>query len=176
MICELEAKIFTVEQSDFEQLALEVFQFQYNNNAIYQQYVNALSIVGPAIRSIESIPFLPIQFFKTQEIKTTAFEPQAVFESSGTTQTINSRHYVKDLNMYRRSFMQAWELFYGPVQDWCIIGLLPAYLERQNSSLVVMADELIKRSGHTYSGFYLYEHEKLAQVLQHSKNRARKPC
>ena len=174
MICELEAKIFTVEQADFEQLALEVFQFQYNNNAIYQQYVNALSIVGPAIRSIKSIPFLPIQFFKTQEIKTTAFEPQAVFESSGTTQTTNSRHYVKDLNMYRRSFMQAWELFYGPVQDWCIIGLLPAYLERQNSSLVVMADELIRRSGHIYSGFYLYEHEKLAQVLQQLEKQGQK--
>lgn len=174
MICELEDKIFTVERPDFEQLALEVFQFQYNNNAIYQQYVNALSIVGPAIKSIDRIPFLPIQFFKTQEVKTTAFEPQAVFESSGTTQTINSRHYVKDLNMYRRSFMQAWELFYGPVQDWCIIGLLPAYLERQNSSLVVMADELIRRSGHTYSGFYLYEHEKLAQVLQQLEKQGQK--
>lgn len=166
MICELEDKIFTVEPADFEHLALEIFQFQYNNNAIYQQYVNALSIVGPAIHSIDQIPFLPIQFFKTQEIKTTSFEPQVTFESSGTTQTVNSRHYVKDLNIYRRSFLQAWEQFYGPVQDWCIIGLLPAYLERQNSSLVVMVDELIKMSGHAYSGFYLYEHEKLAQVLQ----------
>jgi len=174
MICELEGKIFTVEHPDFEQLALEIFQFQYNNNAIYQQYVNALSIVGPTVRSIDSIPFLPIQFFKTQQVKTTAFEPQAVFESSGTTQTINSRHYVKDLNMYRRSFLLAWELFYGPVHDWCIIGLLPAYLERQNSSLVVMADELIRRSGHTYSGFYLYDHEKLAQVLQQLEKQGQK--
>src|SRR5688572_19725230 len=133
MICEIEDKIFTVETADFEQLALEVFKFQYNNNAIYQQYVNALSIVGSNVRSVDQIPFLPIRFFKTADIKTTVFEPEAVFESSGTTQTVNSRHYVKDINIYRRSFLRAWEQFYGPVQDWCVIGLLPAYLERQNS-------------------------------------------
>src|SRR6266487_1656752 len=106
MICELDDKIFSVEQPDFEELALEVFQFQYNNNAIYQHYVKALSIVGPHVKSVNQIPFLPIQFFKSQVIKTTDFEPQAVFESSGTTQTVNSRHYVKDLHMYRRSFLQ----------------------------------------------------------------------
>jgi len=166
MICEIEDKIFTVEPADFEQLALEIFQFQYNNNAIYQHYVNALSIVGSNVRSVAQIPFLPIRFFKTVDIKSTQFEPEAVFESSGTTQTINSRHYVKDLNIYRRSFLKAWEQFYGPVEDWCVIGLLPAYLERQNSSLVVMVNEMIKLSRHADSGFYLYEHDKLAQVLQ----------
>ncbi len=174
MICEIEDKIFTVETADFEQLALEVFQFQYNNNAIYQQYVNALSIVGSNVRSVEQIPFLPIRFFKTTEIKTTLFEPEAVFESSGTTQTVNSRHYVKDINIYRRSFLQAWERFYGPVQDWCVIGLLPAYLERQNSSLVVMVNEMIKLSQHAHSGFYLYEHEKLASVLQELEKQGQK--
>ncbi|OQP63633.1 LuxE/PaaK family acyltransferase [Niastella populi] len=166
MICEIEDKIFTVEPADFEQLALEVFQFQYNNNAIYQQYVNALSIVGSNVRSIDQIPFLPIRFFKTAAIKTTVFEPEAVFESSGTTQTVNSRHYVKDLNLYRQSFLKAWSMFYGPVEDWCIIGLLPAYLERANSSLVVMVNDMIKLSPHPHSGFYLYEHDKLARVLQ----------
>jgi hypothetical protein len=174
MICEIEDKIFTVETADFEQLALEVFQFQYNNNAIYQQYVHALSIVGSNVRSVEQIPFLPIRFFKTTEIKTTLFEPEAVFESSGTTQTVNSRHYVKDINIYRRSFLQAWERFYGPVQDWCVIGLLPAYLERQNSSLVVMVNEMIKLSQHAHSGFYLYEHEKLASVLQELEKQGQK--
>jgi hypothetical protein len=117
---------------------------------------------------------LPIQFFKTRDIKTTEFEPQAVFESSGTTQTVNSRHYVKDINIYRRSFSMAWEQFYGPVQEWCVIGLLPAYLERQHSSLVVMVDEMIKQSAHPQSGFYLYEHEKLAQVLQQLEKKGQK--
>lgn len=174
MICEIEDKIFTVEPADFERLALEVFQFQYNNNAIYQHYVNALSIVGSNVRSIEQIPFLPIRFFKTTDIKTTVFEPEAVFESSGTTQTVNSRHYVKDLNLYRNSFLTAWKQFYGPVQDWCVIGLLPAYLERQNSSLVVMVNDMIKLSGHSHSGFYLYEHDKLAQVLQELEKQGQK--
>jgi hypothetical protein len=174
MICEIEDKIFTVEPSDFEQLALEVFQFQYNNNAIYQHYVNALSIVGSNVRSVDQIPFLPIRFFKTTDIKSTVFEPEAVFESSGTTQTVNSRHYVKDINIYRRSFLQAWEQFYGPVQNWCVIGLLPAYLERQNSSLVVMVNEMIKLSQHAHSGFYLYEHEKLAHVLQELEKQGQK--
>jgi hypothetical protein len=174
MICEIEDKIFTLEPVDFEQLALEVFQFQYNNNAIYQHYVNALSIVGSNVRSIDQIPFLPIRFFKTADIKTTNFEPEAVFESSGTTQTINSRHYVKDLSIYHRSFLQAWTQFYGPVQEWCVIGLLPAYLERQHSSLVVMVNEMIKLSGHAQSGFYLYEHEKLASVLQELERQGQK--
>ncbi len=174
MICEIEDKIFTLEPVDFEQLALEVFQFQYNNNAIYQHYVNALSIVGSNVRSIDQIPFLPIRFFKTADIKTTVFEPEAVFESSGTTQTINSRHYVKDLGIYRRSFLQAWEQFYGPVQDWCVIGLLPAYLERQHSSLVVMVNDMIRLSGHAQSGFYLYEHKKLAAVLQELEKKGQK--
>jgi len=174
MICEIEDKIFTVETADFEQLALEVFHFQYNNNAIYQQYVNALSIVGSNVRSVDQIPFLPIRFFKTADIKTTVFEPEAVFESSGTTQTVNSRHYVKDLTIYRRSFLQAWEQFYGPVTDWCVIGLLPAYLERQNSSLVVMVNEMIGLGQHAHSGFYLYEHEKLAQVLQDLEKQGQK--
>lgn len=174
MNCEIEDKIFTVEPADFEQLALEVFHFQYNNNAIYQEYVNALSIVGSNVRSMEQIPFLPIRFFKTADIKTTVFEPEAVFESSGTTQTVNSRHYVKDLNIYRQSFLKAWDKFYGPVQDWCVIGLLPAYLERQNSSLVVMVNDMIKLSNHTQSGFYLYEHEKLAQVLQELEKQGQK--
>lgn len=174
MICEIEDKIFTVEPADFEQLTLDVFQFQYNNNAIYQQYVNALSIVGSEVRSVDQIPFLPIRFFKTADIKTTDFEPEAVFESSGTTQTINSRHYVKDLNIYRQSFIKAWSKFYGPVQDWCVIGLLPAYLERQNSSLVVMVNDMIRLSQHAHSGFYLYEHDKLATVLQELEKQGQK--
>jgi hypothetical protein len=98
-------------------------------------------------------------------VRTTDFQPQAVFESSGTTGMVSSRHVVKDLDLYRRSFTAAFQRFYGPVSEWCIIGLLPAYLERSNSSLVLMVDELVKASGHPDSGFYLYEHEVLHQRL-----------
>lgn len=166
MICEIEDKVFTVEPADFEELALEMFRFQYANNPVYEQYVNAMGVVGSSVQSLSQIPFLPIQFFKTHPVKTTSFEPEAIFESSGTTQTLNSRHYIKSLGLYRESFLQNWTRQYGPVSDYCIIGLLPSYLERKHSSLVVMADELVRLSGHPNSGFYLYEHDKLYTALQ----------
>jgi hypothetical protein len=166
MICEHEDKIFSVDKGGFENLALEIFRFQYQHNPVYQQYVNTLSGVGVGVNSIRDIPFMPIGLFKTHTISTTSFHPEAVFESSGTTQTVNSRHLVRDISIYRESFMRAWQLFYGPVKDWCIIGLLPSYLERQHSSLVVMVEELVKQSNHPESGFYLYEHEKLATTIR----------
>lgn len=169
-----EDKVFLADPAGFGQLALELFRFQYEHNSVYREYVNALQIVGDDVQRMEDIPFLPIQFFKTRDVRTTNFEPEALFMSSGTTQTINSRHSVKSLAVYRESFMKAFELFYGAVTDWCIIGLLPSYLERSNSSLVVMADELVRRSGHASSGFYLYEHEKLAGVLQQLESKQQK--
>lgn len=169
-----EDKVFLADQAGFSQLALELFRFQYEHNSVYREYVNALQIVGDDVQRVEDIPYLPIQFFKTRDVHTTSFQPEAVFMSSGTTQTINSRHSVKSMGVYQHSFMKAFELFYGPVSEWCIIGLLPSYLERSNSSLVVMADELIRRSGHTSSGFYLYEHEKLAAVLQELESKQQK--
>jgi hypothetical protein len=166
MNCEHEDKIFSTDGHDFEELAVNLFHFQYQHNPVYNEYVNSLPGVGPAVERLADIPFLPIQCFKTHIIRTTDFEPEALFESSGTTQSINSRHYIKDLSLYRKSFMTAFRQFYGPVEDWCIIGLLPSYLERKHSSLVVMVDELIRRSKHPASGFYLYEHEKLHELLQ----------
>jgi hypothetical protein len=166
MICEHEDKVFSVDKKGFETLALEIFRFQYSHNPIYQQYAKTVGRVGKQVKSITDIPFLPVGFFKTQRVCTTGFEPQAVFESSGTTQSINSRHFIRELSIYRQSFLGAWQQFYGSPQDWCIIGLLPSYLERKNSSLVVMVDELVRQSGHAESGFYLYEHDKLSGILQ----------
>ncbi len=111
------------------------------------------------------MPYLPISFFKTHRIVTGEFEPAVVFESSGTTQTVNSRHLVRDTGLYTRSFVDAFNRFYGPVEDFVVLGLLPSYLERKNSSLVFMVEDLIRRSGRPESGFYLYEHEKLADTL-----------
>lgn len=174
MICEHEDKVFSVDAAGFETLALEIYRFQYNHNPIYQTYVKTVGKVGPQVSSITDIPFLPVSFFKSHMVCSTRFEPEAVFESSGTTQSVNSRHYIKHLSIYRQSFLRAWQQFYGPVRDWCIIGLLPSYLERKNSSLVVMVDELVKLSGHPQSGFYLYEHEKLAATLQQLEARRQK--
>jgi hypothetical protein len=161
----LSDKIFTANEDNFSSIALEVFQFQYQNNAIYRQYCNSLKIDSQKIIGIQQIPFLPIQFFKTHKITTTDFEAEAIFESSGTTQTVNSKHFVKDISLYKKSFNEAFRLFYGDPADWCIVALLPSYLERNNSSLVMMADSLIKQSGHQQSGFYLNEWKQLLNTL-----------
>ena len=160
-----EEKIFEVNNHSFNSLCIEVFNFQYQNNTIYQQYCNALGILPKNITTIEQIPFLPISFFKTHQVKTTAFNEQAIFESSGTTQSINSKHFIKDIELYKKSFTSTFTQFYGVAKEWSIIGLLPSYLEKGNSSLVMMIDDLIKQSTNGNSGFYLYDTEKLYNIL-----------
>ena len=158
-------KVFNVQKEGFEALALGIFLFQYKNNLVYKAYVDALLPDITAIDSINKIPFLPVRFFKSLKVATTDFEPQTIFESSGTTGSVNSRHFVKDLLLYEESFMKGFELFYGSIKDYCIVGLLPSYLERGNSSLVYMVNKLIERSEHPQSGFYLDEYEKLASII-----------
>jgi hypothetical protein len=160
-------KIFSKNKAAFDGVALEIFRFQYANNHVYHQYVDALGIRTNNVTSITKIPFLPIRFFKSHNITTTQAEPEAVFESSGTTGMVNSKHVVASLKLYRESFMQGFREFYGDPSQYRIIGLLPSYLERQNSSLVVMVDELIRESAHVDSGFYLNELDKLSSVLKH---------
>ncbi|MBS1749746.1 MAG: acyl transferase [Bacteroidetes bacterium] len=160
--------------SDFESAALEIFRFQYYENEIYKAFVHALKINPDEISRITEIPFLPIQFFKSHIIKTSDFVPEAIFESSGTTQSINSRHFIKNNSIYKNSFLKAFELFYGNPAEWCIIGLLPSYLERNNSSLVVMVNELIRQSNHPDSGFYLFEQDKLNSTLQNLEQKQQK--
>lgn len=166
---ELEKRIFAASAADFNNLAIELFQFQHQENSIYRQYCDSLRINADAIDSPEKIPFLPISFFKTHEVKTTEFEGEVVFESSGTTGTTSSKHYIKDLSIYRTSFNTCFEKFYGPPKYKCILGLLPSYLERKNSSLVFMTEELIKASGNSLSGFYLADYEKLHRTLMHNE-------
>ncbi len=150
-------------------MALELFRIQYQFNDVYKTYVDTLGVVPGDVKSIEKIPFLPIQFFKSKEVKTTAFEPENIFESSGTTGENTSRHYVKSNALYRESFVKGFTHFYDSPQQCCIMGLLPGYLERSNSSLVYMVNELIEISGKTCSGFYLYDHEKLYKTLVHNE-------
>ncbi len=162
---QLADQVFNVSATGFEDLALNVFRFQYEQNEVYQQYCNAINIQPSAITSIDKIPFLPIGFFKTKEITTTTFDAAIIFESSGTTGTVNGKHFVKDVLLYKQSFLKTFSTFLGAVNKYCIVGLLPSYLEREHSSLVWMVNELIKRSGNAKSGFYLYDVEKLKDVL-----------
>ena len=159
-------KIFSVSNAVFEELAIEIFRFQYQNNSIYRAYIQMLKVDPKRVSEVSKIPFLPIQFFKSHRVKTTEFEPEIVFESSGTTLTINGYHFIKNAELYTQSFSKTFQMFYGPVEQWCIIGLLPSYLERKNSSLVFMVDELIRRSGHSQSGLYLHELDKLCLTLK----------
>jgi phenylacetate-coenzyme A ligase PaaK-like adenylate-forming protein len=166
---DLEEKIFAASPEEFVSLAIELFQFQYTHNALYRQFCDSLHTLPATIKELHKIPFLPISFFKTHAVKTTEFEPEAVFESSGTTNAVNSKHFVKDISLYHKSFKQGFHHFYGTAKEKCILGLLPSYLERQNSSLVMMVDELIKAGNDPLSGFYLYDHEKLHRTLIHNE-------
>ena len=158
-------KIFGVNEASFSSLALEIFRFQVANNPVYNAYVTALGIESSKVTSLVDIPFLPIRFFKSHHVKTTAFTPQVTFESSGTTGFNTSRHFIYDRQIYEESFTKCFEQLYGPVKDWCVIGLLPSYLERQGSSLVYMVHDMIGKSGHRESGFYLDEFETLKKLL-----------
>lgn len=166
---DLEKKIFAASTENFSSLALELFQFQYENNGVYRQYCDNLHINATEVNDIEKIPFLPVCFFKTHLVKTTEFDAALAFESSGTTQMGNSQHLIKNGQLYRKSFTATFEKFYGPIRDKCILGLLPSYLEKQQSSLVTMVDGLIKASNNTLSGFYLYDYEKLHRTLLHNE-------
>lgn len=167
-------KIFTIREGSFEETALEIFHFQYDNNPVYKAYTDATGVSSLSVNNLSQIPFLPVRFFKSHAISTTAFSPAITFESSGTTTTINSRHLVKDTDLYKESFTRGFELFYGDISGYCIIGLLPSYLERQHSSLIYMVNELIHRSGHPDSGFYLDEWDKLATILKELEEKQQK--
>ena len=161
--------IFAVQPGNFNELAIALFNYQHQHNIIYRQFCDSLHIQADAINDIRKIPFLPISFFKTHELKSEEFETDIIFESSGTTQTIPSRHFVKDIDLYRKSFINCFEKFYGLPQNKCILGLLPSYLERKHSSLVLMVDELIQACKNPLSGFYLYDHEKLHSTILHNE-------
>ncbi len=162
----LSQKIFEIENDEtFEKLALEIFRMQSTNNSIYNQYIQHLKIDSKKIDRIEKIPFLPIQFFKYHQIVTGTQQTEQIFISSGTTDANISKHYVGDINLYERSFITAFEHFYGDTNQYCILALLPSYLERQGSSLVYMVNNLIYRSNNCESGFYLNQINELAQKL-----------
>ncbi len=160
--------IFGIEsKSEFEHLALQIFHFQYNNNPVYHDFCNYLGKTPNRQERIEEIPFMPIEFFKTRKIISSRKNPQIIFTSSGTTDTRTSRHYVIDASLYTKSYLAAFNYFYGDIANYCILALLPSYLEREGSSLIYMAKDLIERSHHPDSGFYLNDLNGLQRKLQH---------
>lgn len=174
MECEFDPQRLLNNPDSWQEQALRTFRFQYQYNSLYRSYVQLVKGIHfspDQILQVHDIPFLPISFFKTHAVKTGEWETALVFESSGTTGMQVSRHELPNPITYEDSFLQAFQLFYGNPADWCIIGLLPAYLERQHSSLVYMVNHLIQHSKHTNSGFYLHNFDELHQVLlQNERN------
>jgi phenylacetate-coenzyme A ligase PaaK-like adenylate-forming protein len=165
-LLQLENRIFNLKGGDsFDVVARDVFCFQYDNNIVYRKFCDALGRTPGVIDALEAIPFLPIELFKIHRIVSFTGKEKHVFTSSGTTGSRSSRHFVVDLSIYERSFMESFRKFYGEPAEYCILALLPAYLERKGSSLVSMANELIDASGHQDSGFYLDELEVLSDTL-----------
>ncbi len=162
----LEQLIFSVTEANFEELSLEVFRYQAEYCAVYKQFLAHLGVSPKQVQTLQDIPFLPIELFKQHQIIVEGKKAETIFTSSGTTGMEYSQHLVADLNMYEQSFRQCFEHFYGEISDYCILALLPAYLERKGSSLVYMSKRLIELSEHPQSGFYLYNFEELAKVLQ----------
>ena len=151
----LQDRIFNIQsQEDFLLVSLEVFNYQYNNNVVYQEFIKSLGKDPAKITAPDEIPFLPIGFFRNHKIITGDLPVEMVFESSGTTGVNTGKHFVNDLKLYEESFLRSFRLFYGEPEQFLIAALLPSYIERTGSSLVYMVDNLIRKSKISGSGFY----------------------
>ncbi|HET6224683.1 MAG TPA: acyl transferase [Bacteroidia bacterium] len=168
-------RIFNIQNDvAFQKQALQVFRYQAANNAVYQQYLKTLGTSVENVQNIHQIPFLPIELFKSHPLITGPDAIQITFTSSGTTGMQQSKHFVSDLSVYETSYRKAFELFYGNIQGYCILALLPSYLEREGSSLIYMAEDLIKRSKNSRSGFYLHNHAELLDALEQLEHQQQK--
>lgn len=158
--------IFSIRsQKEFEKITLKVFRHQFDNNKVYQDFCLLLKKDKSNVKTITDIPFLPIQFFKSHEILSSTNPIQETFTSSGTTGSITSKHLVTDTTLYEQSFRNAFSQFYGNIEDYVVLALLPSYLEREGSSLIYMVNDLIEGSNHPKSGFYLHNYDELIHTL-----------
>jgi len=163
--------IFSISsKKEFEKITLKVFRYQYENNKVYQSFCNFLKKNPSNVKQISSIPFLPIQFFKSEKIVSNAKDVETIFTSSGTTGMITSKHYITDVTFYENSYRKAFSQFYGNIENYCVLALLPSYLEREGSSLIHMVDDLIQSSNHSDSGFYLNNLEELSNKIIELEN------
>jgi phenylacetate-coenzyme A ligase PaaK-like adenylate-forming protein len=177
--------IFTITSpKQFEKIALKTFRFQYENNLVYREFCDFLKTDIQKVKSLEQIPFLPIQFFKSHKVVSNTNSAQETFTSSGTTSPlppkggesdkklapITSKHFVTDITLYEESYRKGFSQFYGNIEDYVVLALLPSYLEREGSSLIYMVEDLIKKTNNPESGFYLHNHEELIEKLTRLDN------
>lgn len=168
-------QIFSIKtEAEFNNLAFKVFRFQFKNNPVYRSFCDLLHKNPSDVDTVEDIPFLPIQFFKSHQVLSSSENIKKTFTSSGTTGSITSKHYITDLSVYEKSFNTAFTTFYGNVKDYVVLALLPSYLEREGSSLIYMVDNLIKDSNHPESGFYLNNLSELSATLKRLDSEGKK--
>ena len=171
----MQKDIFNIQNAqDFSEVALAVFKHQFQNNRVYRSFCDLINVHPSDVQKLTEIPFLPIQFFKSRKVVTSMDEVQEVFTSSGTTGTLTSKHFVTDINLYKESYRKGFHHFYGNIEEYTVLALLPNYLERKGSSLVYMVDEFIKKSNNLESGFYLDNLEELTQRLITLDKKSRK--
>jgi len=168
-------RIFQInDDNDFNDIAIELFHFQFENNPVYRTFVQGLSKNPLEISHYRDIPFLPIGFFKSHRVISGDYQPEITFLSSGTNGRTTSKHHIKDQNIYIESFKKAFDIFFGTPEEYIILALLPSYIERDGSSLVFMVGALIKMNGQNEGGFYLHEYEALNTLLMQLKNNGKK--
>jgi len=159
--------IFNINsRAEFDAIAMDVFKFQFKHNKVYRSFCDLLYKHPSDIKEVSDIPFLPIQFFKSRKVLSSNLPIEKTFSSSGTTGSITSKHLVTDLNLYEKSYLKAFRHFYGNIEDYVVLALLPSYLERDGSSLIYMVNDLIEKSKQPESGFYLNNHNELVDTLK----------
>ncbi len=161
-------------ESEFEEKTFQIFAYQFENNPVYRSFCDLLYIHPSDVKEIQDIPFLPIQFFKSHQILSSSSAITEIFTSSGTTGSSTSKHYVTDISLYEKSYLAGFKHFYGNIEDYVVLALLPNYLERKGSSLIYMVNDLIKRSKNADSGFYLNNLNELADKLISLDNQNKK--
>lgn len=159
--------IFTIDEENFEPYCLDVFKYQYMECYVYHSYCNLLGKNPTNIRSIDEIPFLPIEFFKNHSVKSGDWNEEKIFQSSGTTKTARSKHFVKDLNFYELLSKRIFESWFGPLENIQIMALLPSYVEMGDSSLIAMVDHFMTKSAPN-SDYSLDSFEELMLKLDES--------
>ena len=168
-------QITHLEPHQFDQVALNVFRYQARHNPIYAEYLDLLRIDPVRVTAATDIPHLPIALFKTHDLKSGSWKEVRTFTSSGTTGSTTSRHPLREEAYYRNHTVTSFERQYGSLQGRAVFALLPSYLERTGSSLVLMAEEFIRRSNHPDSGFFLHDLTGLSEALQRNRDNTDPP-
>jgi phenylacetate-coenzyme A ligase PaaK-like adenylate-forming protein len=162
----MQKDIFNIQnEAGFTEVALAVFKHQFQTNRVYRSFCDLINVHPSDVQKVSDIPFLPIQFFKSRKVLASREEVQEIFTSSGTTGSRTSKHFVTDIKLYKESYRKGFHHFYGNIEAYTVLALLPNYLERKGSSLVYMVEDFIARSKHVESGFYLDNLEELTKTL-----------